>query len=142
MIAPAPQIHNLYISPMECRPGFIHTPMAVPPTPTSIDIAVRAQLKSKGRMTLSQIVESIGDRTSTGETSYRSGAVEALRRLVDIGAVDVHGRGANARYSTMFGPNRDYDPEARDKAIEAATSRRCAEMLSAEKVRDQKGVAR
>lgn len=136
MIAVTPRPHDLYTRPLRCKPDAqVHLAPTAPTAPTSIDIAIRAQLREKGRMTLAQIIECIGDRTATGKTAHTSRAAEALDGLVEIGAVDVRGRGAAARYSTMFGPDRDYDPEARERAKEAATSQRCAEMLDRERIR-------
>lgn len=126
MIATIPRPHALYISPLPMRhDAQIHRR---PPSPTSIDVAIRSHLREKGRMTKAQIIDCIGDRTSTGETSSTSHASEALERLVDIGAIEL----SKGRYSTMFGPNRDYNPEAHERAVEAATSARCAEMRTRE----------
>lgn len=128
-----PRPHDLYIRPLPIRADTII--QVKPPSPTTVEIAIRSQLREKGRMTLAQIVACIGDRTPTGATAHTSRAAEALERLVEIGAVDVRGKGPAARYSTMFGPNRDYDPEARERAREAATSERCASMIDREKIR-------
>lgn len=129
MNATIPRPHALYIRPMSARSDA--SPHAAPPPSTSTEVAIRAHLREKGRMTLQQIIDCIGDRTASGETAHSSRAIEAMERLVDIGAVDLR----NGRYSTLFGPNRDYDPEARERAKEAATTARCAIMIDREKVK-------
>ena len=133
MNATIPRPHDLYIRPLPIRSDAII--QSKPPSPTTTEIAIRSPLREKGRMTLAQIIDCIGDRTANGETAHTSRAAEALDRLVEIGAVDVRGRGAAARYSTMFGPNRDYDPEARERSKDAATTARCASMIDREKIR-------